>query len=429
MQTRFSADYLATPEGRRADEILRSCVHCGFCNATCPTYQLLGDELDGPRGRIYLIKDLLESRHGDDAATAAAVDSDIAREHLDRCLTCRACETTCPSGVAYGELAEIGRETAEPQARRGWLQRIKKALLLRTVPYPQRMTRLLQLARLLRPLLPAHLAAKVPDVHARTRGTLGPSLNPTGRRVLLLQGCVQRVATPEANLALAALLARAGIASSVVTGETCCGALSLHLGEGELARATMRANIDALWPHATGAEAILSTASGCGVTLKDYGRLLAGDPAYADKAATIAVRVLDASEFVAGLDLALVRRKPHRRIAWHAPCTLQHGQRATGIVESLLVRAGYELVPVRDAHLCCGSAGSYSIMQPELSERLRARKRAALTVHQPDAIATANVGCQLHLAAEPRTVQRLPRFGGASRVPPLPVVHWLELLG
>jgi glycolate oxidase iron-sulfur subunit len=430
MQTRFSPEFLATPAGRRADEILRSCVHCGFCNATCPTYQLLGDELDGPRGRIYLIKDLLEATHGSSGAAADgvdAVDPDVARRHLDRCLTCLACETTCPSGVAYGELVEIGREAVEPRARRGAVQRITKWLLLRIAPHHGRVAKLLGAARLVRPLLPAALRARIPEPRKRGRTALGPTLQPTGRRVLLLQGCVQRVATPEANLSLGGLLARAGITASIVHDETCCGGLSLHLGEGAQARETMRANIDALWPHLDGVEAVLSTASGCGTTLKDYGRLLAEDPAYADKAVALSALVQDASEFVARLDLPLVRRKPYRRIAWHAPCTLQHGQRLNGVVEAMLANAGYELVPVRESHLCCGSAGSYSVLQPELSSRLRSRKLEALTALQPEAIATANVGCQLHLAADPQLA------GGApwrrTRQAPLPIVHWLELVG
>jgi glycolate oxidase iron-sulfur subunit len=435
MQTRLSPEYLTTPAGRRADAILRACVHCGFCNATCPTYQLLGDELDGPRGRIYLIKDLLEAEHGvappDTGGTARQkkVDPDIARLHLDRCLTCRACETTCPSGVAYGELAEIGREALEPRARRELLANIKKKLLLNTVPYPDRVRKLLRVARLVRPLLPATLAAKIPEAKARSRTAVGLSVGSVGRKVILLQGCIQRVATPEANLSLTLLLARAGIAASEVPDETCCGSLSLHLGKGALARNTMRANIDALWPHVEGAEAILSTASGCGTTLKDYGRLLADDSAYAVKAATVSALVRDASEFVAELELAYVRRKPYRRIAWHSPCTLQHGQRISGTIEAILTGAGYELMPVRDSNVCCGSAGSYSVLQPKLSEELRQRKLDALTLHQPDAIATANVGCQLHLAADPQQYRHAPLLRRSAPPPALPVVHWLELLG
>lgn len=396
MRTDLPQALLATDAGARADGILRSCVHCGFCNATCPTYQLLGDELDGPRGRIYLIKDMLES------GTADAV----VQTHLDRCLTCRACETTCPSGVRYGELLEIGRDHLETLRPRRGLDRWLRTWLLRVVPNRRRLRRWLRLGRAFRWLLPSSLAMRVPPL-PRRRGAAVPDV-PADRRVLILDGCVQSVSTPQVNQALVRLLAVRGIRAEAAPGEGCCGALALHLGETARAQATMRANLRALAAAADGAEAVVSTASGCGVTVKDYGRLLPEDEA----ARRIAGMTLDAAEFLHGLDTTWTRAGDHRRVAWQAPCTLQHGQGAAGLVEDLLRRAGYELVPVAEPHLCCGSAGTYSMLQPSLSGRLKRRKLDHLEAAAPDVIATANVGCQLHLASESS----------------VPVVHWLDLL-
>ena len=389
MQTQIPAAILATDRGQRADDILRACVHCGFCNATCPTYQIRRDERDGPRGRIYLIKDLLEAGTTDAGAAA--------QTHLDRCLTCRACETTCPSGVRYGELAEIGREIlAERNPARGWL-----AYFLRNVvPNPRRLEPLVALGRFVRWLLPAHYQRLVqsppPTVPLPTSGT-----------VMLWQGCVQRVVTPEVNAHLTRLLQDRGAAPFVAEAEECCGGLALHLGHGEQARATMRRNVERLSSQATGD--IVSTASGCGVTLKEYGRVL-GTP----EATAFAKRVRDAAEVLA--DMRFQKRTlgdgEIRKVAWHPPCTLQHGQRLTGGVERILRATGYELVPVADAHLCCGSAGAYSLLQPELAAELKRRKAAALTQHAPDVVATANIGCQTHL----------------DDAVDVPVVHWLELL-
>lgn len=407
MQTDLPHDFLATSTGSRADGILRSCVHCGFCNATCPTYQLLGDELDGPRGRIYLIKEMLETQRA----------TDVTARHLDRCLTCRACETTCPSGVQYGELLEIGRDFLERERpRRGW-ERWLRGWLLRVVPYRRRFRRWARLGRAFRWLLPRRLAGQVPPAPGQpTAAASAPAASaPTAgatRRVLLLQGCVQQAATPQVNARLAELLASRGIEAVTVADEGCCGSLALHLGETDRARDTMAGTLDALADRLDDVEAVISTASGCGVTIKDYGRLLANDPRRAATAARLAELTVDVAEYLGRHGIDWQRRGDYRRVAWHSPCTLQHGQQVTGAVETLLGDAGYELVKVSEAHLCCGSAGSYSILQPELSGQLQRRKLTALEQHDPDVIATANIGCQLHLA------------GAAGK----PVVHWLELL-
>jgi glycolate oxidase iron-sulfur subunit len=402
VQTELPADFLATARGARADQILRSCVHCGFCNATCPTYQLLGDELDGPRGRIYLIKEMLETREADE----------VTRLHLDRCLTCRACETTCPSGVQYGELLEIGRNYLEAELpRRGVLSWPRKWLLA-VVPRPGRMRAWLRVGNALRGLLPDRLRRGLPPLpHDPGAPAAVSSAERSGRRVLVLEGCVQSVATPDVNRTFSALLAARGV--EVIRAQAgCCGGLALHLGEESQARRAMARHLDALAPALAGVEAVVSTASGCGVTVKDYGRLLADDPERCDTAQRLAELTVDAAEYLRGLDTRWEASGSHRRVAWHSPCTLQHGQQLRGVVEPLLAAAGYELVPVRDAHLCCGSAGSYSLLQPELSGQLRRNKLAGLTEHAPEVVATANVGCQLHLAAEAG----------------IPVVHWLQLL-
>ena len=385
MHTEIAPSILATAHGRRADEILRSCVHCGFCNATCPTYQVRGDELDGPRGRIYLIKGMLES--GEAGATA--------RKHLDRCLTCRACETTCPSGVRYGELAEIGREMLEREApKMRWLQR----LLLAILPKPKVLRVLVALGALVRGLLPA-AHRRVLRRPPRTR-----PLPRTGK-TLLWQGCAQRVVTPEVNAHLADLLETRGLAPHASAAEQCCGGLELHFGRSARALDMMRSNVAAL----AGADTVVSTASGCGVTLKDYGRLL-GTP----EANAFAAKVRDVSEVLAGFEFGKrpVAGKRLDRIAWHPPCTLQHGQQLIGVVEDILRASGYELLPVADSHLCCGSAGAYSLLQPEMATELKHRKARELLRHRPQAIATANIGCQTHLAD----------------AVDVPVLHWLELL-
>ena len=409
MQTHFSKAYLATRDGARANAILRSCVHCGLCNATCPTYQVLGDELDGPRGRIYLMKGLLEEADGGASGQALSV----AQTHLDRCLTCRACETACPSGVAYGELLEIGRAAVERRARRRPVDRLMRLWLGVVVPSVRWFPRWAALGRWFRWALPKVLAAALPERAKELEGPL-PVAQSTGGRVLLLQGCVQRQATPATQAAAIRYFNARGLKAVVAEGEGCCGGLNLHLGQTRQALDAMRRNLDALQPHLEGAQWIVSTATGCGVTVKDYGRLLADDPKYAVLAARVGAMARDLAEVAMESPAAkqgLGSSGPGRKVAWHPPCTLQHGQRLTGIVERLLAEAGHELVPVKDAHLCCGSAGTYSVLQPELAQRLRQDKLANLMAGSPDVIATANVGCQMHLASAA-----------------CPVVHWIELV-
>jgi glycolate oxidase iron-sulfur subunit len=406
LQTNLADFIKDTPQGREADAILRKCVHCGFCAATCPTYQLLGDELDGPRGRIYLMKQVLEGV----PATAKT------RLHLDRCLTCRACETTCPSGVHYGRLLDIGRQIVEESVGRGSAEALKRKALRAVIPNPTVFKSLLALGRLARPLLPAALKRKVPPAPAAAK--TWPQGSHT-RRMLVLEGCVQPSLSPATNTAAARVLDRLGIALVRAPNAGCCGAVSFHLNAQDEALDYMRRNIDAWWPHIEqGAEAIVMTASGCGVTVKDYGHLLSHDPAYAEKARRISELTMDISEVILAEMAKLKALIPHpsslipQRVAFHAPCSLQHGLKIKGAVESLLTAIGYTLTLVPDSHLCCGSAGTYSILQPELSQRLLANKIRALTGESPAAILTANIGCQSHL----------------QTATTLPVRHWIEAL-
>jgi glycolate oxidase iron-sulfur subunit len=400
MQTNISQQYLHTAQGREADAILRSCVHCGFCTATCPTYQLLGDELDGPRGRIYLIKQMLEGQ-------SVSAKTQL---HLDRCLTCRNCETTCPSGVQYGRLVDIGRELVEKQVARPPGMSLKRLALRKLLPYPARFSGLLALARLARPLLPTVLKKKIPA--AQLTGKRPQQQH--ARRMLILEGCVQSVATPATNHAAARVLDKLGIRLVDAPAAGCCGAVSHHLAAAEEGLEFMRRNIDAWWPHIeAGAEAIIITASGCGAMVKDYGHLLRDDREYAEKAGRVSELCRDIGEVLAEETLPqLAEHAPVRRIAFHSPCTLQHGQQLQGLVESILTKAGFELLPVSDAHLCCGSAGTYSVLQPALSQRLLSNKLSALEHEQPQMIVTANIGCQLHLGSQAQ----------------VPVRHWIELL-
>ena len=389
MQTKLADFSRDTPEGREAEAILRKCVHCGFCTATCPTYQLLGDDLDSPRGRIYLIKRALEG-----APVSAST-----RLHLDRCLTCRACETTCPSGVRYGHLVDIGRAVVEARTQRGAWDRLKRAALAFGVPRTALFAAAVRLGRLVGMAPAARPAGDWPAVrHVR--------------RMIALRGCVQPALAPSINAAAARVLDRIGVSLLEVSGAACCGGVRFHLNRQDAGRDDMRALIDAWWPLVSGgeAEAIVMTASGCGVTVRDYGHLLARDPKYRERAERVSGLTRDLCEVIVPEDLPA--GKGRGRIAFHSPCTLQHGQQLRGKVEALLTRVGYELVPVADSHLCCGSAGTYSLLQPELAGELRRRKLAALEAGAPQAIATANIGCLTHLQAPT----------------PTPVRHWIELI-
>jgi glycolate oxidase iron-sulfur subunit len=402
VQTSLAQFIRDTAEGREAEAILRKCVHCGFCTATCPTYQLLGDDLDGPRGRIYLVKRALEG---------AAV-TDRTRLHLDRCLTCRACESTCPSGVRYGRLADIGRAVVEERTSRPVWDRVRRAALSLVVPRAALFGALLRVGQLLRPLLPRSLAEGIPAV-ARPAGRWPPPRH--ARKMLVLAGCVQPAIAPSINAAAARALDALGISLIEAPGAGCCGTLRFHLNAQEAGRDDMRALIDQWWPYVQSGEveAIVVTASGCGVTVKEYCDLLREDPQYREKAARISSLAKDLSEVildVAPQDAAELRKRG--RVAFQSPCSLQHGQKIRGRVEALLAGAGYEVLAARDEHLCCGSAGSYSILQREISHELRRRKLAVLQENAPQFIATANVGCLAHL--EPKAA--------------VPMRHWIELL-
>lgn len=404
MQTDLAPHIRDTEAGQEAEAILRKCTHCGFCLATCPTYQLLGDELDSPRGRIYLMKQVLEGH----------TPGPVTQLHLDRCLTCRNCESTCPSGVQYGRLVDIGRELVEEQRPRPASP--TRWALRRIVPNRRLFTGVLRLGQALRPLLPAQLREKIPP-HSRP-SERGPQDAPPGpeaasRRVVVPRGCVEPALTPQTRSAAVRLLGRLGIAT-VPVNDGCCGAVEYHMADTDAAKARIRANIDAWWPAVEdGAEAVVVTASGCGAMVKEYGYILRNDPEYAERARRIAELAVDPVEVLAREEARLApAADAPTRIAFHCPCTLQHGQKLHGRVERLLRRVGFELVPVRDPHLCCGSAGTYSILQPKLARQLRDQRLDALTDGDPQCIATANVGCQTHLAA-------------AS---PRPVHHWLELL-
>jgi len=408
MKTNLAEFIKDTPEGKEADSILRACVHCGFCTATCPTYQLLGDELDGPRGRIYLMKEMLE---GNEVSAKTQI-------HLDRCLTCRACETTCPSGVEYGRLVDIGRNIVEQHVPRAPLDALKRAVLRAVLPRPGLFQPLLRIGQMLRPLLPAALKKKIPQ--RQTHGTDWPVAR-HARKMLVLDGCVQPSLAPDINPATARVLARLGIELIRADKAGCCGAVTFHLNRQEDARDFMRRNIDAWWPHVeAGVEAIVVTASGCGTLVKEYGHHLAQDARYAAKAAKISALSRDVSEVIFGERAALERllaatpasATPRPRVAFHTPCSLQHGLKINGVVETILLAAGFDLTLVPDAHLCCGSAGTYSILEPELSQRLLRNKVVALESGAPSLVATANIGCLIHIQSATA----------------LKVKHWINLL-
>lgn len=400
MQTNLVQQFANTAEGQEAESILRACVHCGFCTATCPTYQELNDERDGPRGRIYLMKMFLE---GEEV-------TEKSREHLDRCLTCRSCETTCPSGVKYGRLIDISRGLMEQEMPRPPKERWIRWSLARVLPNRQLFGLLLRMGQFFRPVLPGKLRTKVPP---RKQASPWPAASHE-RIVLALAGCVQPSATPNTNAAAARVLDRLGITMVEAPEAGCCGAVNHHLSEHEKALDAMRRNIDAWWPAIdAGAEAIIMTASGCGAMVQEYGHLLRDDPVYAAKAQKVSDMTIDLGAFLLKQDLEKLNvPKGAGKVAFHCPCTLQHAMQQSGVVDQVLRKAGIELADTKDKHLCCGSAGTYSILQPELSQRLLNNKLKALTVDNPDRIVTANIGCQMHLETRAK----------------VPVQHWIELL-
>ena len=409
MQTNLAPEFKGTRDGQAAEAILRKCVHCGFCTATCPTYQLLGDELDGPRGRIYLMKQVLEG----------APVTRSTQQHLDRCLTCRNCESTCPSGVEYGHLVDIGRKIVEERVQRPLGERLLRGALKEGLTSPL-FGPAMKMGQLVRPLLPAALKAKVPARSGAKAHQWPQREHP--RKVLMLLGCVQPAMMPNINSATARVLDAAGIQTLVADGAGCCGALRTHLNDSEGGLADMRRNIDAWWPLVQGltsqgrVEAIVMNASGCGVTVKDYGHALADDPDYADKARAVSEITRDLSELLPDLVPLLkpkVRNIKAQRLAFHPPCTLQHGQQLRGGVETHLGALGFDVkVAGSESHLCCGSAGTYSVLQPVLSGQLRDRKLGHLAPLDAQAIVSANIGCIQHL-----------QTGTAT-----PVRHWVEVL-
>jgi len=400
MHVELHPKFADTHAGQTAKALTSACVHCGFCLATCPTYLDSRDERDSPRGRIYLIKNLLETGE-------AGSQTQL---HLDRCLTCRSCETTCPSDMQYGELVDIGRGLMEQAAPRPLASKIQRRLLRLTLSRPQLLTWSLVVAQFLRPLLPARLRQAVPLRQVQKALPAGQR----ARKMLVLEGCVQRAATPNTNVAARRVLDRLGISLIVAPKAGCCGAVNYHLAAHADGLNNMRRNIDAWWPHLhDGAEAIISSASGCGAMLVDYGRLLADDPHYADKAKRVSQLSRDIGEILMDEDLTkLTVDTQVGKVAIHSPCTLQHALEQPDLIRTLLGRAGFDIATTTEKLLCCGSAGTYSILQSTISEKLREKALHALAHDQPAVIATANVGCQLHLQA-------------AAGVP---VMHWIELL-
>ncbi|SNS42522.1 glycolate oxidase iron-sulfur subunit [Noviherbaspirillum humi] len=402
MQTNLADFIKDTPEGKEADAILRKCVHCGFCTATCPTYQLLGDELDGPRGRIYLMKQVLEGK-------PATRKTQI---HLDRCLTCRNCETTCPSGVQYGRLVDIGRKVVEQQVPRPLKQRLVREALKEGLTRKWLFKPAMAAGQTVRAVLPPVLRNKVP---ARVGSGDWPRTQ-HARKMLLLDGCVQPAMAPNINAATARVFDALGVQLVVAPKEGCCGAIRYHMNDHDGGLDDARHNIDAWWPYVEqGVEALIMTASGCGVMVKDYGHLLAGDPRYAEKARRISEMTKDLSELLPAFEQELLAKLdglPAKRVAYHPPCTLQHGQKIRGKIEQLLRAAGVDVQLCADSHLCCGSAGTYSVLEPDLAYRLRDDKLAKLEATQPEMIVSANIGCLTHLQSGTQT----------------PVRHWIELI-
>jgi glycolate oxidase iron-sulfur subunit len=409
MHTDLAPEYQNSADAKAAAAILRHCVHCGFCTATCPTYQLLGDELDGPRGRIYLMKAVLEG----------ATPTRKTQAHLDRCLTCRSCESTCPSGVHYGELLDIGRKLVEAKVARPLGEQALRWALKEGIPSPL-FAPAMKFGQLLRPLLPKALKAKVP---ARQNAGVWPG-KVHARKVLLLSGCVQPAMAPNINSATARVLDAAGVQCLIAPKAGCCGAVKFHLNDQTGGKAQMRANIEAWWPYVQdGVEAIIMNASGCGVTVKEYGHLLKDDPLYAARAARISELTRDLSEWLPEISTRLSGKLDARSVAqagtmaFHPPCTLQHGQQLRGGVEKHLQALGFNIkVTGAEAHLCCGSAGTYSVVNPDLAHQLRDRKlghlQATFAGTAPDLIVSANMGCITHLQSGTSTSVR----------------HWVEVL-
>ena len=408
MQTQLAPEYQNTPDGMAAEAILRKCVHCGFCTATCPTYQLLGDELDGPRGRIYLMKQVLEGQP----------PTRKTQLHLDRCTTCRNCESTCPSGVDYGHLLDIGRKLVDAKVPRPASERAVRWALKEGIPSPL-FGPAMALGQLLRPLVPASLKSKVPP---KQNAGAWPTRT-HARKVLMLAGCAQPSMGPNINTSTARVLDAVGIQTVVAAKAGCCGAVKFHLNDQDGGKAEMRANVDAWWPHVqSGVEAIVMNASGCGSTVKDYGHILQDDSAYADKARRISELTKDLSELLPmiadalhaaapGLRERIVKTAP--RLAFHPPCSLQHAQKLKGGVEQHLGAMGFDIRTANtESHLCCGSAGTFSVLQPKLAYELRDRKLGHLDELNSDVIVSANIGCITHLQSGTQT----------------PVKHWVEVL-
>ena len=400
MYTELHPELAYQSDAKKAKDIIQACVHCGFCTATCPTYQHFNDERDGPRGRIYLIKQLLETNQA----------SEKTQLHLDRCLTCRSCETTCPSGVEYGRLVDIGRHMVEQKVDRGLIQKSTRWILRKILPYPSRFGRLLRIGQFFRPILPSPIKTKVP---LKQKTGLWPTRS-HARKMLLLRGCAQPSATPNTNAAAARVFDRLDITLIEEPQAGCCGAVDYHLSAHEAALNAMRKNIDAWWPTIeAGAEAIVTTASGCGAMVQEYGEKLAHDPEYAHKAAQVSMLVCDISEVLLKEDLSILKvTEQALETAFHCPCTLQHGMQLSGKVEEILEQVGVPLTATKNSHLCCGSAGTYSILQSDTSQKLLQNKLSDLMIESPQQIVTANVGCQLHLYTKST----------------VPVKHWIELL-
>ncbi len=406
MQTSFTPEFIQTADGERVNKILRKCVHCGFCNATCPTYQLTGNELDGPRGRIYLIKNFFEDNN-------ANASKEIASKHLDRCLTCLACETTCPSGVQYGELIDIGRKHINTSLERPVLSKIKRKLILNIFSSSKRTSMLLAITRICKPFLPTTLASKIPakiNLPRHSSSQNEPHTTFT-RKMFTIKGCVQNAAAPQINLATKKALESSGIQLDEINSP-CCGALAHHLTELEHAHSTIRKNID-YWHQMLTSEYnnLLINSSGCSSFIKQYITVMQDDNDYAEKAKFISERCIDLSELANELTVNTSLDK-NKTIAFHSPCTLQHGQQINGKIEEKLKQAGYSLVKVIDSHLCCGSAGTYSLLETDMSSKLLKDKVTNLQQYQPDIIATANIGCLMHLQSATK----------------IPVKHWIELI-